>query len=85
MKTFGLEHTTLDTCVREAQGDRVLVTRGGQPVALVVGLEGLDKEQVRLGSSDEFWKLIAERREQRTVTRSQLEKLVNEGRKTKPE
>jgi hypothetical protein len=43
MKTVGIEQATLDACVREAQGDRVLVTRGGLPVAVVVGLEGLDE------------------------------------------
>jgi antitoxin (DNA-binding transcriptional repressor) of toxin-antitoxin stability system len=76
VKTFGIEQATLDICVREAQRDRVLVTRDGMPVALVVGLEGLDQEQVNLGNSDEFWKLIAERRRQRTVTRSELERLA---------
>lgn len=73
MKTLGIEQATLDVCVREAQRDRVLVTRDGLPVALVVGIEGLDAEQVELGSSDEFWKLIAERRKQKTITRSELE------------
>ena len=69
MKTLGIEQATLDACVREAQGDRVLVTRDGLPVAMVVGLEGLDEEQLRLGSSDQFWKLISQRRQQPTVTR----------------
>ncbi len=79
VKTFEMEKTTLDACVREAQVDRVLVTRDGQPVALVVGLEGLDEEQIQLGSSDKFWKLIAQRREQRTVTRSELERMAGAG------
>jgi hypothetical protein len=73
VKTFGIEQATLDACVREAQRDRVLVTRDGLPVALVVGIEGLDEVQVELGSSDEFWRHIVERRKQRTVTRSDLE------------
>jgi antitoxin (DNA-binding transcriptional repressor) of toxin-antitoxin stability system len=73
MKTMEIEQATLDTCVREAQGDRVLVTRSGVPVAIVVGLEAMDEEQRELGSSDEFWKLIAERRRQRTLSRSELE------------
>jgi hypothetical protein len=79
VKTLGIEQATLDVCVREAQRDRVLVTRDGLPVALVVGLEGLDEEQVQLGSSDEFWKLIVERRTQRTVTRSELEQMAGQG------
>ena len=76
MKTLGMEQVTLDACVREAQHDRVLVTRDGLPVALVLGIEGLDREQLELGSSDEFWKLIAERRGQKTMTRSELEQRV---------
>ncbi len=62
MKTVVLEGATLDACVREAQGDRVVVTRNGIPVALVVGVEGLDEEQVQLASSDDFWRMIVERR-----------------------
>lgn len=73
MRTLGIEQASLDVCVREAQRDRVLVTRDGAPVAIVVGIEGLDAEQVALGSSDEFWKLITERRRQKTTSRSELE------------
>ena len=79
MKTLGIEQATLDACVREAQRDRVLVTRDGLPVALVVGIEGLDEEQVELGGSDEFWQLIAERRKQKTITRSELEQKAGKG------
>ena len=79
MKTLGIEQATLDVCVREAQHDRVLLTRDGLPVALVVGIEGLDAEQVGLGSSDEFWRLITERRKQQTMTRSELEQASGEG------
>ena len=74
MKTVVLEQATLDTCVREAQGDRVVVTRNGVPVALVVGVEGLDAEQVQLASSDEFWRMIVERRRQKTLSRADLER-----------
>ena len=73
MKTIGVEQTTLDVCVRDAQREQVVVTRNGVPVALVVGVEGLDEEQVNLGSSDAFWNLIAERRRQRTLSRAELE------------
>ena len=79
MKRLGIEQATLDICVREAQSDRVLVTRDGMPVAIVVGIEGLDAEQVELGSSDEFWKLITERRGQKTMSRSELEQKAGKG------
>jgi antitoxin (DNA-binding transcriptional repressor) of toxin-antitoxin stability system len=75
MKTISLEQATLDTCVIDAQRERVVVTRGGKPVALIVGVEGLDEEQLQLGSSDRFWELIAERRAQRTVRRAELERM----------
>ncbi len=78
MKTIGIEQTSLDACVRDAQQERVILTRGGAPVALIVGLEGLDAEQVDLGSSDAFWKLIAERRTQRTMSRDELERAITE-------
>ena len=74
MKTVLLEQATLDACVREAQGDRVVVTRNGVPVALVVGVEGLDEEQVQLASSDDFWRMIGERRRQKTLSRADLER-----------
>ena len=73
MRTVPSEGTTLDECVRDALEDRVIVTRAGVPVALVIGLEGMDEEQVRLGASDDFWKLIGERRRQATIDRAALE------------
>jgi hypothetical protein len=48
--------------------------RNRKPVALIVGVEGLDREQLELGSSDRFWRLIEERRKQKTITRADLEK-----------
>jgi len=76
MKTIGLEQATLDACVSEAQNERVVITRNGKPVALIVGIEGLDTEQLQLGSSDKFWRLITERRKQKTVSRAVLEQNI---------
>jgi hypothetical protein len=73
MKTIDIHETNLDACVVAAQSDRVVVTRGGNPVALVVGVEGLDGEQTQLGASDEFWKLISARRTEPTIGRAALE------------
>jgi antitoxin (DNA-binding transcriptional repressor) of toxin-antitoxin stability system len=73
VKTIGIEQASLDVCVQDAQRERVVITRDGIPVALIVGLEGMDEEQRQLGSSDAFWKLIAERRRQGTVSRDTLE------------
>ena len=83
MKTLGIEQATLDSCVREAQGDRVLLTRDGRPVAVVVGLAGLDDEQIALGVSDDFWRLILARRQEPSITRSELERRLSEADKAK--
>jgi antitoxin (DNA-binding transcriptional repressor) of toxin-antitoxin stability system len=77
MKTIGLEHATLEVCIKDARRDRVVVTRRGKPVALVVGVEGMDEEQLQLGSSDKFWKLIETRRRQKTIGRRELEKSLD--------
>jgi hypothetical protein len=74
MKTVDIGQTSLDASVFDAQSGRVVITRGGNPVAIVVGVEGLDEEQTELGASDKFWKLISERRKQPTLDRSALEK-----------
>ena len=76
MKTIGIEQATLDACVMDAQHERVVITRDGVPVALVVGLEGMDEEDVERGSGDEFWTLIAERRRQPTMGREELERRI---------
>ena len=78
MKAISLKDTSLDACVRDAQRGRIIITRDGKPVALVVGVAGLDAEQLELGSSAKFWELISHRREQKTLTRAQLEKRIHE-------
>jgi antitoxin (DNA-binding transcriptional repressor) of toxin-antitoxin stability system len=84
MKKIGLEQTNLDVCVSEAQRERVVLTRNGKPVALMVGIEGLDEEQLQLGSSKKFWTFIEKRRKEKTITRTELEKRIkNKNRKLK--
>jgi len=78
MKTIDIHDTNLDACVVDAQSDRVVIMREGNPVAIVVGVQGLDKEQAQLGASDEFWKLISERRKEPTLDRSALEKKLKD-------
>ncbi len=80
MKTVGLEEATLDACVKEAQHERVVVTRDGKPVALIVGIEGFDREQLELARDAAFRTLIAERRAQRAVGRTELERKVRSTR-----
>ena len=73
MKTVDIGQTNLDVCVNDAQSERVVVTRGGAPVALVIGVQGLDEEQIALGTSEKFWRLISERRNEKTISRDALE------------
>jgi antitoxin (DNA-binding transcriptional repressor) of toxin-antitoxin stability system len=77
MKVIRLEAATLNTCIEDAQHERLVITRDGKPVALVIGVEGMDEEQVQLGSSDKFWTLIQERRAQKTLSRAELEEKIN--------
>ena len=76
MIQIDLRQATLDTCVNDAQRERIVLTRNGKPVALIIGVEGMDEEQLQLGSSDKFWRLMAERRTQKTMTRAQLEQSI---------
>ena len=80
MKVVGLEQSTLENCVQDAQQERLVVTRNGKPVALIVGIDGLDEEQVELGSSGKFWALVAERREEKSVSRASLEEQLDASR-----
>ncbi len=74
MTKIDLKKTDLDTVIENAQHERLIITRNGKAVALVVGVEGLDEDQLELGSSDKFWKLIEQRRRQKTISRAELTK-----------
>ena len=77
MKTLRVEETSLDACLAEARHGRVILTRNGHPIALVVGADGLDEEQIRLGSGPEFWELIEKSRGQKTISREELERRLD--------
>jgi prevent-host-death family protein len=64
----------LEDCIKEAQRERVVLTRNGKPVALLLSVEGLDLEQIELGHADAFWTLLRERRRQKAMSRTELEK-----------
>ena len=83
MKTIGLEHTTLDACIKNARHERVVLTRMGKPVALVVGVEGVDEEQVQRGSSEKFWTLLEARRKQKTISRTELERRIEDANRNR--
>jgi hypothetical protein len=41
--------------------------RDGKPVALLVGIQNKDEEDLRLEASPEFWRMIEERRKRPSV------------------
>ena len=77
MRQINVETADFAACVSRAQRERLVITRKGKPIALLVGIEGMDDEQLALGSSDKFWKLIAKRRKEKTLSREQLEGNLN--------
>jgi prevent-host-death family protein len=60
--------------VDSAQKDRVIVTRRGEPAAVLVGVEGKDWETVVLETSSAFWDLIEKRRREPTLSTEELER-----------
>lgn len=76
MKLVSLDEASIDACIKDAQRERVVLTRNNKPIVLMVGVEGMDKEQLELGTSDKFWKLITKRRAQKTISRADLERKI---------
>jgi hypothetical protein len=74
VKVIDVDQADLAQCIRQARREPVVLTRKGKPVTLLVGVEGLDLEQLELGLSDKFWTLIRERRAHQTMTREELER-----------
>ena len=53
---------SLSEYIDKAQRDRVLITRHGKPVALVIGVEGEDLEDLLTMANPRFWEMIEDRR-----------------------
>jgi prevent-host-death family protein len=64
---------SIKEAVDSAQEDRVIVTRRGEPAAVLVGVEGKDWETVVLETSSAFWDLIEKRRRESTLSAAELE------------
>jgi prevent-host-death family protein len=69
VKTVALREAkqSLSGFVARSQRERVLITKHGRPAAVVIGVEGHDFEDVLLAEDPAFWRLIEERRQQRTL------------------
>jgi antitoxin (DNA-binding transcriptional repressor) of toxin-antitoxin stability system len=81
MKELAVEHfvSEVTQVLDDAQKQRILLTRNGAPVALLVGIENKDDEDLRLEESAEFWQMIEQRRKEPTIgleeLRAELEQL----------
>jgi prevent-host-death family protein len=76
MKTYSLAEarSDIEAVLNSAQKERVVVTRAGKPSAVIVGVEGYDAEDIALASSADFWRLIEERRQGRTIPLAEIKK-----------
>jgi len=75
MKQLTLEQLSeqLQDYVRSTQGEQILITDNGKPIALLLGLENTDPEQLNLQLSAQFWEMISDRRKRPTVPLSLVE------------
>ncbi len=64
MKFVGVREAQaqLSGIVDQSQRERIVLTRHGQPIAVLTGVQGKDLEAVLLDQDPEFRKLIEERR-----------------------
>lgn len=70
-------------CVDASQEERVVVTRNGKPMAVIIGVEGQDWETIALQTNPAFWKLIEKRRQEKTLPISDVRALLTTPRKKK--
>lgn len=68
-------------CVKASQKDRVVITRHGTPAALIIGVEGSDWETLALQTSPSFWRMIEQRRKDKTVSLDEMRQRVRAKRK----
>ena len=57
-----------------SQKERILITRGDRPCAVLVGIESYDEEDLKLANSPDFWRMIQRRRRKgNSIPLSELE------------
>ena len=69
-------------CVDTSQRSRVVVTRHGVPAALIIGVEGSDWETLALQTNPSFWRMIEQRRRDRTVSLDEMRHPVHVKRRS---
>ncbi len=74
----------LQEYIRSVQEEQLLITDQGKPIALLLGLENTDPEQLNLQLSAQFWSMISDRRQRPTVSLSIVEAQLEEIRIMNP-
>lgn len=84
MKTLKLKDVQahFETVLDEARSQSLLITRRGNPVALIIGVEGHDLENLLLETDPAFWAIIEERRQQPTMRRAELDEYLRKRNRT---
>jgi prevent-host-death family protein len=74
MKTIAIRELQKDLkrYVDASQTEQVVITRHGKPAAICIGVEGHDWETLVRATDIAFWQLIAERRQEPTITHEEL-------------
>lgn len=65
-------------CVKASQKDRVVVTRHGIPAALIIGVEGSDWGTLAMQTNPSFWRIIEQRRKEKTVSLEEMKRLMTD-------
>ena len=75
MKEASIEQFTRNAAafLDAAQTERVVLLRDGRPIAVLVGIENKDREDIELEQSPEFWSLIENRRARPTMPLKEIE------------
>jgi hypothetical protein len=74
----------LDEVLANARKDRVLLKRGGRPVALVINVEDKDEEQLELENDPRFWRSIEKARGEPTVPYSKVKERLQADERAAP-
>ena len=85
MKTIGVRELQkrIKECVEASQTEGVVITRNGSPASLVIGVEGAEWEDLVLQSDPSFWKVIRERRKEKSISQEEMRRRVLHSSKKK--
>ena len=74
MKTISVRdlQKRIRSVMETAQNDQVVIARNRQPIAVMVGVKGGDWETLAVETSRAFWKEIARRRDQETISLAEI-------------